>query len=28
LQTGQVTITSWTPHTDVVIAQKVLQHLQ
>jgi hypothetical protein len=28
LQNGQVTITGWTPHTDVVIANKVLQHLQ
>jgi hypothetical protein len=28
LQTGQVTIPNWTPHTDVDIANKVLQHLQ
>ena len=28
LKTWQVTITSWTPHTDVAIANKVLQHLQ
>jgi hypothetical protein len=28
LKTGQVTIPTWTPHTDVAIANKVLQHLQ
>ena len=28
LQNGQITITGWTPHTDVAIANKVLQHLQ
>jgi hypothetical protein len=28
LQTGQVTITGWTPQTDIEIANKVLQHLQ
>ena len=28
LQAGQVTVTGWTPHTDVLIANKVLQHLQ
>jgi hypothetical protein len=28
LQAGQVTITQWTPQTDIEIANKVLQHLQ
>jgi len=28
LQSGQVTITGWTPHTDVEIANKVLLHIQ
>jgi hypothetical protein len=28
LQAGQVTVTQWTPQTDIEIANKVLQHLQ
>lgn len=28
LQAGQVTVTNWTPQTDIQIANKVLQHLQ
>jgi hypothetical protein len=28
LKTGQVTVTQWTPQTDIEIANKVLQHLQ
>jgi hypothetical protein len=28
LKTGQVTVTNWTPQTDIEIANKVLQHLQ
>jgi hypothetical protein len=28
LKTGQVTVTNWTPQTDIEIANKVLQHIQ
>jgi hypothetical protein len=28
LQSGQVTISNWTPQTDIQIANQVLQHLQ